>query len=59
MRTFYLRFRVYAIKIIAFQRNASSNLPMQLVLVISEFVIFKPFLGPHSYSRSLSGQAAA
>ncbi len=38
MQTFYVRFRVYAIKIMAFQRNVSSNLPMLLVsLYASQF----------------------
>ncbi len=31
MRTFYLRFRVYAIEIMAYLRNVSSYLPMLLV----------------------------
>ncbi len=33
MQTFYLRFRVYAIEIKAFQRNLSFNLPKLLVLL--------------------------
>jgi len=38
MRTCYLRFCVYAIKIMGFQRSVSSNLPMLLVsLYASQF----------------------
>jgi len=48
MRTFYLRFRVYAIKIMAFQRNVSPNLPMLLVSLYANSLYASQFF------RSLS-----
>jgi len=48
MRTFYLRFRIYAIKIMAFQRNVSSNLPMLLVSLYANLLYASKFF------RSLS-----
>jgi len=48
MRTFYLRFRVYAIKSMTFQRNISSNLPMLLVSLFANSLYASHFF------RSLS-----
>ena len=48
MRTFYLRFHVYAIEIMAFLRNVSSYLPMLLVSLYANSLYAKHFF------RSLS-----
>jgi hypothetical protein len=47
MRAFYLRFRVYAIEIMAFQRNISSYLPMLLVSLYANSLYANHFLGPY------------
>jgi len=47
MRTFYLRYRVYAIKSMIFQRNISSNLPMLLVSLFANSLYASHFLGPY------------
>jgi len=47
LRTFYLRFHLYVIKIMAFQRNASSNLPMLLVSLYANSLYAIQFLGPY------------
>ncbi len=48
MRTFYLRFCIYSTKIMAFQRNVSSNLPMKLVWLYANLLYSNQFF------RSLS-----
>ncbi len=47
MRTFYLRSRIYAIEIMAFQRNISSYLPMLLVSLYANSLYANHFLGPY------------
>ena len=47
MRTFYLRFHVYAIEIVAFLRNISSYLPMLLVSLYVNLLYANHFLGPY------------
>jgi len=43
IRTFYLRFHIYAIKIMAFQRNLSSNIPKLLVSLYANLLYVSQF----------------
>jgi len=45
MRTFYLPFHIYVIKIMAYQRNISSNLPMLLVSLYANSLYASQFFG--------------
>ncbi len=47
MRTFYLRFHVYAIEIMAFLRNISSYLPMLLVSLYANLLYANHFFSPY------------